>query len=163
MLIFAGQRVSADLLNELAPLSVIKPGDQHYTNTTLASDNDLVMPVNANASYLVQCYLSYEGGTMNASDMKFEFTVPSGSTLSLGVPAYFFTDGLTHGPGVYVASEVLVVGTQGAGNSRSVFAAGSLIVGNTGGNLQLLAAKNSSGSTDAIIHAQSFLSLQEVT
>lgn len=162
MLINAGQRVTADLLNELVPLNSIKAGDQHYTNQTLTNDNDLFLAVNANTSYLFQATFFYEGNVNGSSDMKFQWTVPSGSTMSICVPAYFFTDGVTHGPSYITASQVLIVGTNGAGSIRAVSMTGSLVTGNNSGNLQLQAARNSSASVDTIIHAQSFVALQEV-
>jgi hypothetical protein len=161
-LINAGQRVTADLLDELIPLSAVKSGDQHYTNTTFAADSELFIDVDANATYLVVSSLFYEGGTLASSDIKIEWTIPSGSNLYLAVPAVYQTDGTTHGPAALAASVSFVMGTQGVGVVRSLTMTGSLTTGGTPGVIQLMAAKNSSGSTDAIIHAQSTLALQQV-
>jgi hypothetical protein len=160
-LINAGQRVTADLLDELIPLNSVKAGDQHFTNTTFVADSELFVNVDANATYLFTSSLFVEGGTNGSSDFKFEWLVPSGSTLSVAIPAYYFTDGNTHGPSQLGASTSMVTGTQGTGVIRPVFMHGSLIVGGTAGVVQLMAAKNSSGSTDAIIHAGSTLALQQ--
>jgi hypothetical protein len=161
-LINAGQRVTADVLNELIPLNAIKAGDQHYVNTTLVADPELFVQVNANTSYLFTSTLFVEGGANGSSDFKFEWTVPSGSALSLCIPAYYYTDGGTHGPVQIGEATVWTTGTEGAGKARPIFMTGSLTTGGSPGVVQLMAAKNSSGSTDAIIHAQSVVALQEV-
>lgn len=161
-LIYAGQRVTADLLNALVALAAIKAGDQHYTSTTFVNDNDLALQVDANANYLFDSVLFIEGGTNGSSDCKFQWTIPTGATLSVAVPALYFTDGNTHGPAYIAGGTSLTVGTQGAGVVRPVLMRGSLVMGSTAGTVQLKAAKNSSGSTDAIIHTGSTLDLQQV-
>jgi hypothetical protein len=161
-LIYAGQRITADQLNALVALAAIKAGDQHYTNTTFTNDTDLALQVDANANYLFDSVLFIEGGTNGSSDCKFQWTVPTGAVLSVAIPAYYFTDGQTHGPSYIAAGNSFVVGTQGAGIVRPVVMRGSLVMGSTAGTVQLKAAKNSSGSTDAIIHLGSTLDLQEV-
>lgn len=160
-LINAGQRVTADLLNELIPQVVVKGSDQAYTNITLANDDELFLVVEANSTYLFQCYLDYEGGTQGATDMTIGWTVPSGATLRyqhIGIN----TSGVADTGVTSQASSNPNFGTRGTGNLCGATFVGSLVVGSTGGTIQLKASKNSNGTGDTIIHAQSYLSLQLV-
>jgi hypothetical protein len=161
MLINAGQRVSAAVLNELAFLTAMKAGAQGYPNTTLVKDTDLLLPVTANTSYIFESFIVYEGGLPGSADIQLEWTVPSGSTLryaNIGMNA----SGGTTGSFTFVQSSVITGQTDGIGNLRAMTMIGSLVVGNSGGNLQLWAAKNSTSSNDTTIHEQSFVALQEV-
>lgn len=65
-------------------LKVVKSVLQSKTNNTLANDNELLLPLVANATYLFEGYLIYDG--IAAADFKIAFTGPSGAT---GVYAAF--------------------------------------------------------------------------
>lgn len=159
MTINAGQRVTADDLNELGPLDNIKPGDQSYTTTTLANDTDLVVQVAANMSYLVQIFLDYEGGTSGSADMKVGFSVPSGATFrytNIGMNASAGVTGSFTG----TESGTFTCQTSGAGQLRSMTVIGTLITGGTAGALQVKACQNTSNATPVIIHGQSSIWLQ---
>lgn len=158
-LIAAGQLVTADELNALGPLDVIKPADQHYTTTTLANDADLVVAVAANTSYLVQVFLLYEGGTSGAADMKVGWGVPSGATLRLANQGVNASGGTT-GSFAITASGTSTGQTNGAGSLRTLTYVGTLVTAASTGNFQLQAAQNTSSATDMIIHAQSSMWLQ---
>lgn len=160
-LIKAGQVVTADDLNELAPLNVIKPSDQSYTNTTLANDTDLVITVAANSSYLFNCFLDYEGGTLGSADMKWTWTMPSGSTLVYSA-TYISTGGTAQVAVVRLGTTTYTAGTNGAGVLVANTMQGSLVTGASQGPLQLQVAQNSASATALKIHAQSFLALTQV-
>ena len=79
----AGSSATAAGVNELAARGVVKPTDESVTSsTTLQPDNDLLYALNeVNATYDFVCYLNYEGGTINTSDLKWTWAVPSGAIL----------------------------------------------------------------------------------
>jgi hypothetical protein len=161
MLINAGQRVSADVLNELIPLNNIKNGGQGYSNTTLTKDTDLWLDVVANTNYLFEAFLIYDGGLSGSSDIQVQWTVPSGATLrwtNIGTNA----SGGTTGSFCFVQSDIVTGQTSGIGQLRAMTITGSLAMGSSDGVLQLWAAKNSSSTNDTTIHMQSYVALQEV-
>lgn len=65
-------------------LKVVKTAVQSKTNNTLANDTELLIPLVANATYLFEAYLIYDG--IAAADFKIAFTGPASST---GVYAAF--------------------------------------------------------------------------
>lgn len=160
----AGNRVTAAQLNAGLPLTIVKPADEPLTsNATLQNDNDLLVSVAANATYKFDCTLIYEGGTNGASDLKFKWAVPASATLTINIPAYFFTDNTTHGPSYIDQTTTQALGTRGAGVRQSVAMTGSLLVSSTSGTLQLTWAQNTSSATATIVHAQSTLTLQRTS
>ena len=159
----AGGRLTAAMLQGVAPYAVIKGADETVTSSaTLQNDDALFLAVAANTSWLFDAYLDYEGGTLGASDLKYEWTVPSGAALRYGA-AHLDTSGNnicsdTHPDGAAVSA-----GTNGGGDTRSVKMYGTLIVGGTAGTLQLKWAQNTSSGTGTIVHAQSYLTLWQIS
>ena len=63
----AGSRILAATLDQIAPLSAVKTSDESVTSSTaLQNDNQLYVPLAANAYYAFECYLDDEGGTKYA-------------------------------------------------------------------------------------------------
>lgn len=155
---------SSDVNNWLVPNAVTKAADESVTSsTTLQNDDVLVLPVVANAAYIMQCTLDYEGGTLNASDLKVAWAFPAGTTIFFGVAAYLHTDGTIHGAASIIGSTSFTVGTAGAGNHRTLSMSGSLITVGTPGNLQLQWAQSTSSGTATIVHKNSMLTLQRTS
>src|SRR5262245_17105793 len=74
-----GQRVTADLLAAMIPDFVIKTTSTiRASNATLTADPELVVSVEANASYLIEFHVWY--ATTTAASFKTSWTVPAGST-----------------------------------------------------------------------------------
>lgn len=158
--LFAGQRITAALLNQMIALKVVKPTDESLASSaTLQNDNDLVLPLVANATYLLQMQLGYEGGTAGASDLKIGWTFPTGTTIRWMAIGNSTTP--TFGSAVG-KSESTVVGfaTNGAGVLQSLFVSGEVTVSSTAGNLQLQWAQNTINATATIVHAQSWIRLE---
>lgn len=159
----AGGRITAAMLQGIAPLAVIKGADESVTSsTTLQFDDALTLPIVANAQYLFDCYLNYEGGTAGSSDMQVVWSVPTLATLRYE-PLYTSGGSLNISAGTTVTgSTTLTLATNGAGNLRGASFRGSLIVGSNAGNLSLRWAQNTSSGTATIMHAQSYLTLWQV-
>lgn len=160
----AGQKITAALLNSFcAPLEVIKPSDQSVTSSTvLVNDTALFAAVVASATYDFMLYLDFEGGTLNASDLKFQLTVPAGAALR-AQRIYTTTAGAASVSNTITDGVTTVAGTNGAGVLQAALMEGSLVVGATQGNLQLQWAQNTSSATATIVHAQSKLRLWRIT
>ncbi len=154
---------SNDVNSWLAPNAVVKQADQSVANSVVpVNDTELVLPVLANAQYIFTCFLDYEGGTSNASDLRWQWSVPSAATLRYSA-SYQQPAGTVIVQLTYPAATVNFGITNGAANLRSVTMLGTLLVGANAGNLQLQWAQSTSSATATTIHAQSSLSLQRTS
>ncbi len=154
----AGNRVTAGQLNAGLPIQVVKAADQSVTSSTvLVNDNSLVVPVIANATYAFICDVNYEGGTQGASDLKWQWSIPS-CTMRYGVTFVGAGGGVT--VTAQVGADIVVAGTAGAGVRRSIQFSGTIIMGSTPGNIQFTWAQNTISATPTIVHAQSYLQFQ---
>lgn len=158
----AGGRITAAMLASIAPLGVIKGADESLvSNVTLQNDNDLVVPVAANATYLFKAYLNYEGDSIANAGMKIQWSGPAGYTqrytlnrLLPGNPA-----STIDATASFTGATVVGMGTTGAGTLRGTELAGSIFTGSAAGTLQLLWAQNATSAVATIMHAQSTLEL----
>ncbi len=76
-----GQRVTADLLSAMQADVVVKTTSTvRASNTTLSADPELVVSVDANATYLIEFHVWY--ATTTAASFKTSWTVPAGVTTS---------------------------------------------------------------------------------
>lgn len=158
----AGSRITASMLRGVAPLAVVKGADESVTSsTTLQNDDALFLSVAANATYLFECYLNYEGGTLGSSDLKLVWSAPSGATMRFTF-AHVDTSGNNVCSVTSAAGSTLTTGTNGAASLRGATMKGTLAVGATAGTLQLTWAQNTSSGTATIIHALSHLALWQV-
>jgi hypothetical protein len=154
---------SADVNSWFVPLSVVKPGDTTITSsTTLASDPDLVLAVAASASYSVDCYIDYEGGVQGSSDLKWEWTGPSGAGLSMTYFCIGTGGGGIVGNVIIALSSAQATGTNGGGTKMGLWMRGILNVSSTAGSFQFKWAQNTSSGTGTIVHADSHLMLRRV-
>jgi hypothetical protein len=131
------------------------------SSTTNQADDQLFVPVQANAVYVVLCVLAYTGAT--AGDLKVLFRVPSGggfqgmgTTLVVGAASQQDIQSMPYG----VASEVW--GCLGAGTSYGKVD-GLLTTAGTAGDFAIDWAQNTSNATPTTIQAGSFLSLLRVS
>lgn len=164
--ILAGARITAAMLQGIAPLGALKTSDQSVTSSTvLVNDNALSVPVAANAGYLVFAMLDYEGGTQGAADLKFQWTGPSGATLVLSFVYYPTAGGVganTNLAAITGLSVTRTAGTNGAGVTLPVFMFGTLRTASTAGTFQLQWAQNTSSATPTIVHAGSVVAAWEL-
>lgn len=156
----AGQRLTAGEENNALGIYAYKGSDQSVTSsTTLVNDNALAVALTANTTYKVELLLFYTGGTAGSSDIKWDFTVPSGAVLS---PVREL--GLTTG----LAVQYLTVpaggafGSNGTGNKMAAEIACTIAVSSTPGLLQFQFAQNTSSATATTVKAGSLLSVWQV-
>lgn len=164
--ILAGARLTAALLQGVAPLAAIKGTDQSVTSSTaLVSDSALFLQVAANAGYFVVTYIAYEGFTQGSSDMKWQWTGPAGATLSLTDVYYPTSGGIganTNIAAITALSTVRTSGTSGAGVKLAQLMFGTLTTGGTSGTFQFQWAQNTSSATATIVHAGSAVAAWQV-
>src|SRR5215475_13232657 len=154
---------AADVNGWLVPQCAIKTsGFTATSNTTLANDPHLILPVAANAIYDMMMFLWYEGGTLGSSDLKAAHTTPASTNWNVHIIAF-------NGAGNDVSrlswqngSTPFIWGTEGAGNMRGVQVRGLISTSSTSGNIQWQFAQNTSSATTTTVHSQSYMTLQRV-
>ena len=159
-----GQVLSASDVNTyFVPLVAIKPSDQSITsNVTPATDSALFVPMAATATYEIDCFIIYSGGTQGAADIKFLFTGPA-SSVNLYTAAYVNTAGNPVASIYLDGSASNQAGTNGAGNKRVITIKGTAVTAGTSGNLNFQWSQGSSSGTATIVAARSFLSLTRIS
>lgn len=159
----AGTRLTASGLRAVAPLAAYKASSQSVSSSTiLQNDSVLSVPVAANAIYFFECLLSYQGGTSNASDLKFAWGVPSGTSMVYQVTGQTVAATPAATLGYLRGVAGMSIGTAGAGNSFSCLMSGTVNLGASSGNLTLQWAQNTSNATATIVQTGSILSLWQV-
>lgn len=159
----AGSSATAAFIDSAIPITIVKPTDESVTSSsTLQPDNDLFGPLVANATYIFDCYLNYEGGTINASDLKWQWSVPSGAVMKYSAiyeqPSTTLIIQLTN-----AGSATISAASNGAANLRAATMSGSIAMSTTPGNLQFTWAQVTPSATATIVHAGSYLRIQRST
>lgn len=161
--VYAGTRLTAALVRSWLPLTVVKTSTESITSsTTLQNDDELLLPVEASAQYILGGMIRYQASS--AGDLKLAWSYPTGATMNW-VP---------HGIG---SAETTLVGqilTQSqtissqptlggpAGLTSIARLTGHLIVSTTAGNLQLQWAQGTSDATATSILSGSHLRLERI-
>jgi hypothetical protein len=162
-LIAAGGRITADEIQQVAPLAVIKGSDETVTSsTTLQNDNELFASLDANATYIFILYLAFEGNTQGSGDLKTGWTLPSGATMRFGAP-HINSTGSTVLDTTYTESSFPTSRTNTSTVLLGMTETGTVTVGNTAGTMQLQWAQNTSNGTGTIVHAGSMLALWRIS
>lgn len=155
--IYAGGRVVADDVRNVAPLSAYKGSDESLASSVaLQNDDSLFLPLSADTTYHFEATVVYEGGTQGASDIQWKWTGPTGFTMryhhinvtTSGASSVGFLSNESSNPNA---------GTSGAGNLQAITMTGTVTISDTPGNLQLQWAQKTSSATPTIVHAGSDL------
>ena len=159
-----GQVLTASDVNTwFVPFAAIKPADTaRATNTTLAADPDIVIPVATNANYQITGIIVYDGGTGGTEgDIKWAFTVPSGSSGYYGYSRQNLSGSYT---GAFTSNwtDGQTAQTTGVGTFMTITISGMLATSSTGGNLVLTWAQNTSSSANTRVRAQTFLTARRI-
>ena len=160
----AGGVVASDDANQwFVPLVALKGADQSVTSsTTLVNDSALVITPRINCTYWMEMYVDYEGGTNGASDLKGQFTVPSGAAINFSEMHNSASGATTVAMGQRASAATFVAGTNGAGNLLPLECKGTFSMAGTPGNLQFQWGQNGSSGTPTIVHAGSVLMLRRI-
>jgi len=161
--IFAGEVITASLLQAFAPFFASKTIDQSVTSSTvLVNDTALSLPVAASATYFFVLNLSFEGGTTGSSDLKWGWTFPSGLTMRY-TQAGNAGNALTATMGGFTQATSGSNATNGAGNLQGLILLGTVTVSSTAGTLQFQWAQHTSSGTATIVHAGSVLGMWRIS
>lgn len=166
-MVMAGDPIYASDLNDLEdrfPVIVMKGSDETVTsNATPQDDNELVLPVDASSTYLVEMWVGYSS-TSNTPDFRCDFTVPSGADLVRSVYGLAAASTATSGSVEYSLNPT--AGTddgRGAVNgSLSCYIVGRLIVSTTPGSLQFRWSQVNSDAAGVTVKAGSWMKLTKV-
>lgn len=168
MTFVAGQKIRASDLNAGLPLLARVASDvTTISNTSLINITGLVVALEANATYAVDGWIYYQ--SPSAADIKFNVTLPSGATCTMGA----YGPPVTGAPfsatsprvnyldmGVFASSggSYLHGGdTEFASVWASLRPAGVIVTSSTAGNAQFQFAQNTSTATNTIIKAGSWM------
>jgi hypothetical protein len=160
MTIYAGNRVTADVLDNLAPLSAYRASDSSQNlTTTLTNDDVLVIPLAANGVYIFWFNLVYSGSSK--SGFKYTVSAPSGSAGHYNLIADNAGGGSFQGE--FTMGQVYAV-TIGTTNARySTHGQGLVTCGNAPGNLVIQYAENASDTANgAYVRLDSFIIAQKI-
>jgi hypothetical protein len=127
-------------------------------STTLVNDDQLFVPVQSTARYLLNGYLLWDSGT--TADIKFSWTGPAG--LQMPIWSILAIDAAGAGPSfatALTAATVVSRGGSGIGTFVHAWLKGVVILGANAGNLQLQWAQAGLEAVNTRIKANSFLQL----
>lgn len=170
----AGGHILAAAIRGVAPIAAYKGSDQSQAsnNTAFAADTDLSIGLAANSRYLFIAMLGFTGAATGSGDLATSFAWPAGSAGQFSGWGIFAnatavpsgagntnTSAFRTSPGSVGAGKGSVYLSFGSAGGTQVpaFMMGSVAVGATAGNLQLLWMQNTSSSTATIVKAGSWL------
>lgn len=143
---------------------VRKTADETVNNSDVLQDDDeLTLPVAANATYVVDCWVVYDSNT--TPDIKFAFTGPASATMewttnALGSSAAGGTGSTTTTRATIAGN--LPCGGVGAGTRVVATIRGLLMTAGTAGSLTLQWAQNTADATETKVRANSWMRLVRV-
>lgn len=154
---------AADVNAYFVPLAVVKTSAQGVTSSaTLVNDTDLVLALAANATYILNCFLTIDGAS--GGDFKWTWSAPSGTAgLYQSVHNEGGATGLNNSALNYNLTTTGFAACAGAGNYQNLNMYGTVTAGSTAGNLQLRWAQQTSNATATHVAAYSHLMLRRVS
>lgn len=160
----AGSRLTAAMLQGVAPVAAYKSAGQPVTSnaTTLVNDSQLLLTLPANSVFIFNGLLTLTGAAIGAGDIRFTFSTPSGTTMAWEATGFSATTtGPLNGNAVRSGGGLVSVGISGATASPALLM-GSISVGATGGPIQLQWCQNTSSTTATVVGAGSFLAAWQI-
>lgn len=135
----------------LPQIMIRKTADESILNSTaLQDDNHLILPVEANSTYLIQAFIIYDGST--TGDINIGWSGPAGATFDW-TPAGLTTGATTVSASVKLAGNPIgtadALGAVGVGTKAVLIAEGILIVAGTAGSLTFRWAQNALDAVNA--------------
>jgi hypothetical protein len=158
----AGSRITADGLNQIAPMAAVRSSTQSVaSSTTLQADDTLLLQLEADTSYRVDLMLIYEGDTEGDADLQFALVGPSGSSGYGACIKINPTGGATAIAEVTLQTSVPGSGTKcatlGSGTLAAAWCSMTVVTGADAGTLQLYWAQNTSDATATVMQVGSSL------
>jgi len=163
--IFAGMRMTADILDSMLPDTVRKGTTETVTSsTTLQNDDELFVSVEANATYQVDLSLIHSSGT--SGDIKITFDGPSGASMTWGaIGAHINETSSTTVTAVNMQGRAITETTEfGGGNlaAMTAYVSGTLVTSGTAGTLNFQWAQRVSDPAATQVRAGSSLIVRRI-
>lgn len=158
----AGSRLTAAMLQGVAPLAAWKTADQFVVSnaTTYTADSQLYIPnLAANAVYVLAGQVLYEGGTANSSDYDWQF---SGSGITWNLTVIQMSRAATPAINMLHTTTTGGNGTNGAGVTLSMTLNGLVYTTTANQTLQFAFKQHTSSATNTYTHIGSYLSMWQV-
>jgi hypothetical protein len=152
---------AADVNTWFVPRVAYKTSAEHRSNTTLAADSQLTVPVDASVVYQVDGYLIYSGAASPA-DLKIQWNIPSGTIFNLSGNGYNVAGNDQASTALQSTAQPFSFSTSGSGIIRNVSFTGTLATAATAGSFALTWAQNTSSATDTIIFTGSYMALRRI-
>lgn len=159
----AGQRITAARLDEAATRLVAQDADLVMTNQTSLVNSDIAIPVEAGATYVYDCMISYSAVSAANSALLFAWDAPSGTLLARNTQSYVAqpptASGANTGSDIIMRrpaniTQIPAGGTDTASpptNFHSAYDRGTITVGSVGGLVVLQVRQQGSGSANQTI------------
>ena len=155
-------------------LAVVKSANESVNNagtgSTLQDDDELLLALEANSTYIWECAIYYEGAT--AGDIKIAFTQPTSAVTNWGgLGAATAFDGTAAArEAEYVAftnqssspTSSLGYGALTSSVDGMILVKGTTITGANAGNLRLQWAQNAANATNTTVFAGSYMRAEKV-
>ncbi|MFC7817547.1 hypothetical protein ACFUTR_23235 [Streptomyces sp. NPDC057367] len=163
---YAGQRITAGLLSSVLPLEAYKGSDTTRTATTVTADDpDLVLTLEANATYYVEVFIHYAASSSEL--LLTHWTVPSGATgfRSAWGPAQTVATSDPAGDGrwgIHGFTTDVQYGTRSNATFQTMAWETGNVITTDGGTLALKWAQNTSGATGTRVAAGSYMRAKRI-
>lgn len=158
----AGDDITAAKLMEMIPRVISKSADEgRDTTTTLANDSELLMTLEANATYFVEFFIN--AAAIDAAKIKTAWTVPSGATGSRNVIGPGSTanqasmDNVSMRAGTHNFTTSVTYGTRNSAVNGFYIQETAVVVTTSSGTCALQWAQAASDGTDTTIYARSLM------
>ena len=155
---------ASDVNSWFVPQVAVKSSAQTVSNSiTKVNDTALFLPMAANATYILDMLLWYEGAALNTGDLRINFALPASTNYNFQVLG-FNTSGVSLEQASFqTGAGDIFLGTGGAGSNKGVTVKGVFAVSSTSGNIQLQWAQvTANATTVTTVHAQSYMTLWRV-
>lgn len=159
MTILAGDEPTAQEIEDLRILAVVKAADEsRNTTTTLANDSELVLAVEASVTYMFESVIFQNSAA--TPDYKGQWSVPAGTTGRFQCTGYSLAGTL----GIFDNATITTTQTiAGAGAAQPHLMTGYITTSTTPGNLRWTWAQNTSNGSNSTTLAGSYIKMWKVS
>ncbi|WP_040692409.1 hypothetical protein [Nocardiopsis lucentensis] len=159
--VFAGQVLTTDVFNATRKRFIVQTADQILTNQTTPIPTEIVIPVEAGATYVYECLVSLSAVADSDSALAFNWNVPTGTLLARFTHAYDATSATSLNSGAEIIQRrpanttLQIAGGSDASSPPSNFHSavdrGTIAVGGVSGNVILEIQQSGAGSANETI------------
>lgn len=159
--VFAGQVLTADVVNATRKRLVVQTADQVLTNQATDVDTEIIIPVEAGAVYWFECLISYSAVSAANSALTWSWDAPTGTALARFTQSYVAqpATGSNTGSAIIQRRPANTTGIPAGGtdvsspptNFHTAYDRGTISVGGLSGNVVLRVRQAGTGSSNETI------------